>query len=426
MNAASDTPMLDRPLPHSAESERAILGAVILDNNLIDQAADRLRAEDFYLRAHQLVFRAMIGLSERGSEINPILLGEELRREGWLEQVGGVAFISELTYGLPHFTNVGAYAKVIKEKSVLRQLARICNKVVSAALEEEDLPEVVLNDAEQMLAALRASTPPDHVPFLTSFIEFMQHDFNDGEEIACHARRGEVVLVQSVTNHGKSTFVRNSALALVTGDEFEPVVPVGTPRRVLLLNLEGAGGWFQHDLSVMTRDFDREMMKRCADNFFPAHAPALDGAPLSLSQHMRRFQRAVQQMGGVDVLIIDTASMAFSLRNENDNAEVANSVMKPLVRLARALNCLVVLVHHIGKAKTEEGATREHAHRGRGASAWATSPSRSLISTPMPATRAASRSPAASGRMEVATNACCGSTSARAGSGRAANSHSNP
>ncbi|PYS88014.1 MAG: hypothetical protein DMF64_21675, partial [Acidobacteria bacterium] len=116
-NFAADPPrdqMLERPLPHSADAERAILGAVILDNNLVNQAIELLRPDDFYGRAHQLVFRAMIALSERGSEINPILLGEELRREGWLEQTGGVAFISELTYGLPHFTNLAHYAKVVR------------------------------------------------------------------------------------------------------------------------------------------------------------------------------------------------------------------------------------------------------------------------------------------------------------------------
>src|SRR5438045_8507148 len=90
--------MLERPLPHSADAERAILGAVILDNNLINQAIELMRPDDFYQRAHQLVFRAMIALSERGSEINPILLDEQLRREGWLAQVRGTAFISELTY----------------------------------------------------------------------------------------------------------------------------------------------------------------------------------------------------------------------------------------------------------------------------------------------------------------------------------------
>lgn len=146
--------LLERPLPHSADAERAILGAVLLDNSFVNQAIELLRPDDFYVRAHQHVFRAMINLSERGSEINPILLGEELRREGVLEQVGGVAFISELTYGLPHFTNVSAYAKVVKDKSVLRQLVKVANKVTSEALEEEDEAEVILDHAEQMIFAL--------------------------------------------------------------------------------------------------------------------------------------------------------------------------------------------------------------------------------------------------------------------------------
>src|ERR1044072_8801952 len=89
--------MLERPLPHSAEAERAILGAIVLDNQLVNQAIELLRPEDFYVRAHQFVFRAMIALSERGSEINPILLGEELRRAGALEQGGGVALITEMS-----------------------------------------------------------------------------------------------------------------------------------------------------------------------------------------------------------------------------------------------------------------------------------------------------------------------------------------
>src|SRR5918998_3755864 len=124
-NFASDSSareqLLERPLPHSADAERAILGAIILDNALVNQAIELLRPDDFYVRAHQFVFRAMIGLSERGSEINPILLGEELRREGALEQTGGIAFISELTCGLPHFTNVAAYAKVVKDHPLMRQ-----------------------------------------------------------------------------------------------------------------------------------------------------------------------------------------------------------------------------------------------------------------------------------------------------------------
>src|SRR4028118_1321244 len=140
-NFASDSTrdqMLERPLPHSAESERAILGAIILDNALVNQAIELLKPDDFYVRANYHIFRGMTSMSERGQEINPILLGEELRREGVLEQVGGISFISELTYGLPHFTNVTAYAKVVRDKSLMRQLVKVSNKVISEALEEED------------------------------------------------------------------------------------------------------------------------------------------------------------------------------------------------------------------------------------------------------------------------------------------------
>ena len=197
----------------------------------------------------------------------------------------------------------------------------------------------------------------------------MATDFADGERMAFDACRGEIVLVQSVTNHGKSTLIRNVALDLVTGGELLPVVERGRPRRVLLLNLEGSAGRFQSDLRVMTRDFTEGEMRLVQENLLPVHRPLLQDGQLSLPRHMGRLE-AEARRHRVDVVIIDTASKAFSLRNENDNAEVANTVMKPLDDLALKLNCLVVLVHHIGKAKLEEGAAREQAHRGRGASAW--------------------------------------------------------
>src|ERR687894_479918 len=105
--------LLEKPLPHSADSERAILGAVILDNGLVNQAIELLKPDDFYVQSHRRIFQAMINLSERGAEINSILLGEELRRDAVLEQVGGITFITNLTYGLPHFSNLGLFAKVV-------------------------------------------------------------------------------------------------------------------------------------------------------------------------------------------------------------------------------------------------------------------------------------------------------------------------
>jgi hypothetical protein len=128
----------------------------------------------------------------------------------------------------------------------------------------------------EKLLELVQSTDIETAPssaLVMSFSELMDRSFTDGEPIAGHACRGEIMLVQSVTNHGKSTFIRNAAIALTTGAEFLPFVQRGQPKKVLLLNLEGAGGRFQYDLRVMTRDFTPQEMELLRQNLFPTHPP---------------------------------------------------------------------------------------------------------------------------------------------------------
>lgn len=147
-------PSFERALPNSSEAERAILGAILLDNGLISQAIEQLKAEDFYVPSHRRIFVAMVALFERGGEINPILIGEELKKENSLESVGGISFITNLTYGLPHSTNILHYAKVVRGKSMLRQLIKTSNKITQEALAEEDEPELILDHAEHSIFQL--------------------------------------------------------------------------------------------------------------------------------------------------------------------------------------------------------------------------------------------------------------------------------
>ena len=205
--------------------------------------------------------------------------------------------------------------------------------------------------------------------FVTSFAEFMSRTSSDGELIGFHAYRGELVLIQSVTNKGKSTLARNAAIALATGRTFAPLVEAGTPRKVILLNFEGSEQRFRNDLEVMTEINTPDELELLGENLFPTHDPAANDEPLCLSHHMKWLE-VEGRRHKTDVIIIDTVSAGFTILNENDNGQVGNTVMKPLSRLARKLNCLVVLIHHIGKAKSEEGQVKEAAHRGRGASTF--------------------------------------------------------
>ena len=151
---ASREQYLEKPLPSSAESERVILGAILLDNQLISQAIEQLKPDDFYSPLHRRIFKAMTALFERSERIDPILIGEELKKDGSIDSIGGVAAITNLTYGLPHFSDIFDYAKVVKDKSIVRNLIKVCNQITSEALAEEEDAADILDHAEQLIFAL--------------------------------------------------------------------------------------------------------------------------------------------------------------------------------------------------------------------------------------------------------------------------------
>lgn len=145
---------LEKPLPSSDESERVILGAILLDNSLISQAVEMLKPEDFYSPRHRRIFKAMISLFEKSERIEPVIISEELKKEGFIDSIGGISAITALTYGLPHFSNIADYAKIVRDKSIVRSLIRVCNEITSEALAEEDEASDILDHAEQMIFAL--------------------------------------------------------------------------------------------------------------------------------------------------------------------------------------------------------------------------------------------------------------------------------
>ncbi|QQS41826.1 MAG: replicative DNA helicase [Acidobacteriota bacterium] len=145
---------LEKPLPSSDESERVILGAILLDNSLISQAVEMLNPEDFYSPRHRRIFKAMISLFEKSERIEPVIISEELKKEGFIDSIGGITAITALTYGLPHFSNIADYAKIVRDKAIVRNLIRVCNEITSEALAEEDDASDILDHAEQMIFAL--------------------------------------------------------------------------------------------------------------------------------------------------------------------------------------------------------------------------------------------------------------------------------
>jgi replicative DNA helicase len=145
---------LERPLPSNLDAERSILGAILLDNNALNTAIEALKVDDFFLLQHRNVFNQMVALGEAQQPIDLVTLSDELHRRGELEASGGAAYLASLADGVPRVSNVEHYARIVKEKAMLRNLVHAANRIQQNALDGEEGADAILDDAESKIFAL--------------------------------------------------------------------------------------------------------------------------------------------------------------------------------------------------------------------------------------------------------------------------------
>lgn len=145
---------LEHSLPTSMEAERSILGAILLDNSLYDEAAVSLTPDHFSLDAHRRIYGRMRDLQETARPVDMITLVEELDRRKEVEAIGGVAYLSALIDGVPDRPSIEHYVRIVKGKALLRRLINVAQSAIAEALEHSDEPEEVLGRAEKAMLQL--------------------------------------------------------------------------------------------------------------------------------------------------------------------------------------------------------------------------------------------------------------------------------
>lgn len=123
--------------PHSIEAEQSVLGDLMLGNERWDDVAERVVADDFYTRPHRHIFTEMARLQESGSPIDLITLAESLERQGQLDSVGGFAYLAELSKNTPSAANISAYADIVRERAVVREMISVANEIAEAGFDPQ-------------------------------------------------------------------------------------------------------------------------------------------------------------------------------------------------------------------------------------------------------------------------------------------------
>jgi replicative DNA helicase len=146
--------------PHSIEAEQSVLGGLMLDNERWDDVAERVVADDFYTRPHRHIFTEMHRLQEMGKPIDLITLAESLELQGQLDSVGGFAYLAELSKNTPSAANISAYADIVRERAVVREMISVANEIANAGFDPQGrTSEDLLDLAESGFSKLRKAAP---------------------------------------------------------------------------------------------------------------------------------------------------------------------------------------------------------------------------------------------------------------------------
>ena len=144
-----------RTAPHSIEAEESVLGAILLDNEAMDLAQEKLVPEDFYRPNHRCIFQAMISLAERQEPIDPITLSTELRSLGLLEQAGDTPYLTRLATLVPSAANVGYYSDAVRNASIRRKMIHISSSIIDKAFQQDNDIEELLSSSEQEVLSIK-------------------------------------------------------------------------------------------------------------------------------------------------------------------------------------------------------------------------------------------------------------------------------
>src|SRR5579864_6314204 len=145
---------IDRGLPASIDAERAVLGAILLDNLTYSQASEHLLADDFSLDSHRRIYLRMMELAETNRPIDFVTLTEQLGQHKEIEMVGGVAYVTSLTDGLPRVRNIEQYVRIVSDKAILRSVIHAASSGIQRAYEQDAPADEILEAIESSIFAI--------------------------------------------------------------------------------------------------------------------------------------------------------------------------------------------------------------------------------------------------------------------------------
>ncbi|PID45665.1 MAG: replicative DNA helicase [Proteobacteria bacterium] len=357
--------------PHSVDAEQSVLGGLMLDNNAWETIADRVSEEDFYRQDHRLIFRSITELAENNQPLDWITLSEWLKQRSELDNAGGSSYLGTLAKDTPSAANIRAYADIVREKSILRQLISVGTNISDLAYNSGDRDsKSLLDEAEQQVfrIAEQGNREQSFKPIkqllkdsLDNIRRLAETDgtitgtptgYSDLDNMTSGLNAGDLVIVAGRPAMGKTTFSMNIAEHVALSDKPVVIFSMEMPAEQLILRLFASNGRVPlSDIrtgKIREEDWPRVAMAVKSFSNTKLFIDDVGGqSPIEIRAKTRRLAREHGQLG---LVVIDYLQLMQSGSKSDNRANEISEISRSLKSLAKELNCPVIALSQLNRS----------------------------------------------------------------------------
>ncbi len=365
-----------KKIPYNIEAEQSILGGIFLKPDAVAKVIEIIKSDDFYKHSNKIIYEVMLECYEEGDVIDPLLVIEKLKKRQKLNEVGGEEELFDIMKSVPTAANIENYAKIVKEKAVLRKLIDVGTSIVELAYDGYDEVEAIMDKAENMIFKIAQDKEKKEVYSVKDLIdeEFerlekvyqnkgevtgISSTFTEFDKMTSGFHPSDLVIIAARPSMGKTAFVLNLALSAA----------VKQKKGVLIFSLEMSNSQiFQRLISAEAK----VPMKKLRNGFLDPEEWAKVGvatgrlaeSPIFIADvpnvtvlEIRAISRRLKAEGKLDMILIDYLQLIKGRDRSDNRQQEISDISRTLKGLARELNVPVIALSQLSRA-TEQRSDR--------------------------------------------------------------------
>ncbi|WKB53641.1 replicative DNA helicase [Eleftheria terrae] len=362
--------------PHSVEAEQSVLGGLLIDNGAWDRAGDMLSEADFYRFEHRLIYSAIAGLMNASKPADVITVYEQLQSLGKAEECGGLVYLNALAQSVPSAANLGRYAEIVRERSVLRKLVSASDEIATAAFNPQGRPvSAILDEAEGKIFRIGEEGSRSKQGFhsmdqlVVDLLDRVQELAENGAEDVTGVRTGfvdldrmtaglqpgDLIILAARPSMGKTAFALNIGEHVAVAEGL-PVVVFSMEMGAAQLALRVVGSLGRIDQSHLRtgslRDDEWSRLSEAVEKLRNANIFIDETPGLSPTELRARARRQARQCGQLGLIIIDYLQLMSGNGggSEENRATVIGEISRGLKALAKELRCPVIALSQLNRS----------------------------------------------------------------------------